>query len=72
MAFGFNQAIIFACLMVIIAAFIGTQDLGQELQRPLDGTLFGSSTLVFCHFSMKLWNYCLNAPIYRMLHIRFS
>ncbi|MEL6522523.1 MAG: ABC transporter permease subunit, partial [Pseudomonadota bacterium] len=30
MAVGFNQAIIFAFFMVIIAAFIGTQDLGQE------------------------------------------
>jgi len=38
MAVGFNQAIIFAFFMVIIAAFIGTQDLGQELQRTLAGT----------------------------------
>ena len=28
----------FAFFMVIIAAFIGTQDLGQELQRTLAGT----------------------------------
>ena len=38
MAIGFNQAIMFAFFMVIIAAFIGTQDLGQELQRTLAGT----------------------------------
>ena len=37
MAVGFNQAIMFAFFMVIIAAFIGTQDLGQELQRTLAG-----------------------------------
>ncbi len=41
MAVGFNQAIMFAFFMVIIAAFIGTQDLGQELQRTLAGTQLG-------------------------------
>lgn len=41
MAVGFNQAINFAFFMVIIAAFIGTQDLGQELQRTLAGTDLG-------------------------------
>lgn len=43
MAIGFNQAIMFAFFMVIIAAFIGTQDLGQELQRTLAGTNLGTN-----------------------------
>lgn len=43
MAVGFNQAIMFAFFMVIIAAFIGTQDLGQELQRTLAGTNLGTN-----------------------------
>lgn len=43
MAVGFNQAIMFAFFMVIIAAFIGTQDLGQELQRTLAGTEMGKN-----------------------------
>lgn len=43
MAVGFNQAIMFAFLMVIIAAFIGTQDLGQELQKKLAGTDLGKN-----------------------------
>lgn len=43
MAVGFNQAIMFAFFMVIIAAFIGTQDLGQELQRTLAGTELGKN-----------------------------
>ena len=43
MAIGFNQAIMFAFFMVIIAAFIGTQDLGQELQRTLAGTHLGKN-----------------------------
>ncbi len=42
-AIGFNQAIMFAFFMVIIAAFIGTQDLGQELQRTLAGTDLGKN-----------------------------
>jgi glycine betaine/proline transport system permease protein len=33
----------FAFFMVIIAAFIGTQDLGQELQRTLAGTDLGKN-----------------------------
>lgn len=41
MAVGFNQAIMFAFFMVIIAAFIGTQDLGQELQKTLAGNELG-------------------------------
>ena len=43
MAVGCNQAIMFAFFMVIIAAFIGTQDLGQELQRTLAGTDLGKN-----------------------------
>lgn len=43
LAIGFNQAIMFAFFMVIIAAFIGTQDLGQELQRTLAGTDLGKN-----------------------------
>ena len=43
MAVGFNQSIMFAFFMVIIAAFIGTQDLGQELQRTLAGTELGKN-----------------------------
>jgi len=43
MAIGFNQAIMFAFFMVIIAAFIGTQDLGQELQRTLAGADLGKN-----------------------------
>ena len=43
MAVVFNQAIMFAFFMVIIAAFIGTQDLGQELQKTLAGTELGKN-----------------------------
>lgn len=43
MVVGINQAIMFAFFMVIIAAFIGTQDLGQELQRTLAGTDLGTN-----------------------------
>jgi glycine betaine/proline transport system permease protein len=38
---GANQSIMFALFMVIIAAFIGTQDLGQEMQRALSATDVG-------------------------------
>jgi len=63
MAIGFNQAIMFAFFMVIIAAFIGTQDIGQELQRTLAGTELGKNfilgisvslmALVFDHITMR-------------------
>mgnify|MGYP000126660174 CR=1 FL=1 len=43
MAVGLNQAVMFAFFMVIIAAFIGTQDLGQEMQRTLAGTDLGKN-----------------------------
>ncbi len=63
MAIGFNQAIMFAFFMVIIAAFIGTQDLGQELQKTLAGNQLGKNfvlgicvavmALTFDHIIMK-------------------
>ncbi len=63
MAIGFNQAIMFAFFMVIIAAFIGTQDLGQELQKTLAGNQLGKNfvlgicvavmALTFNHIIMK-------------------
>ncbi len=43
MAIGFNQTIMFSFFMVIIAAFIGTQGLGQELQRTLAGNQLGKN-----------------------------
>lgn len=46
MAVGFNQAIMFAFFMVIIAAFIGTQDLGQELQKTLAGNNLGKNFIL--------------------------
>ena len=46
MGVGFNQAIMFAFFMVIIAAFIGTQDLGQELQRTLAGADLGKNMVL--------------------------
>ncbi len=54
-AVGLNQAFIFAFFMVIIAAFIGTRDLGQELQRTLAGTDLGKNfTLGFSVVFMAL------------------
>mgnify|MGYP000122451737 CR=1 FL=1 len=38
---GANQSIMFSLFMVIIAAFIGTQDLGQEMQRALSSSDVG-------------------------------
>lgn len=38
---GANQSIMFSLFMVIIAAFIGTQDLGQEMQRALSSADVG-------------------------------
>ena len=52
MAVGFNQAIIFAFFMVIIAAFIGTQDLGQELQKTLAGTELGKNIVLGINVSL--------------------
>ncbi len=66
MAVGFNQAIMFAFFMVIIAAFIGTQDLGQELQKTLAGNELGKNfvlgmcvalmALTFNHIIMRWSN----------------
>ncbi|MEO1538209.1 MAG: ABC transporter permease subunit [Pseudomonadota bacterium] len=54
-AVGLNQALVFAFFMVIIAAFIGTRDLGQELQRTLAGTDLGTNfTLGFSVVFMAL------------------
>lgn len=54
-AVGLNQAFIFAFFMVIIAAFIGTRDLGQEMQRTLAGTQLGKNfTLGFSVVFMAL------------------
>lgn len=52
MAVGFNQAIMFAFFMVIIAAFIGTQDLGQELQKTLAGTELGKNFVLGINVSL--------------------
>ncbi len=43
---GVNQSILFALFMVIIAAFIGTQDLGQEMQRALSFTDVGKGLVL--------------------------
>ena len=42
----------FAFFMVIIAAFIGTQDLGQELQRTLAGTDLGKNFVLGINVSL--------------------
>lgn len=52
---GANQSVMFALFMVIIAAFIGTQDLGQEMQRALSTTDVGKGlTLGFAVAFMGL------------------
>ena len=43
---GLNQSVMFALFMVIIAAFIGTQDLGQEMQRALASTDVGKGLVL--------------------------
>ncbi len=54
-AVGLNQALMFSFFMVIIAAFIGTRDLGQEMQRTLAGTHLGKNfTLGFSVVFMAL------------------
>ena len=45
-AVGANQSVLFALFMAIIAAFIGTQDLGQELQRALSSTDVGKGLVL--------------------------
>ncbi|SEB02976.1 glycine betaine/proline transport system permease protein [Rubrimonas cliftonensis] len=46
MLVGLNQAVMFALFMVIIAAFIGTQDLGQEMQRALSASDVGKGLVL--------------------------
>ena len=43
---GLNQSVMFSLFMVIIAAFIGTQDLGQEMQRALSSTDVGKGLVL--------------------------
>ncbi|MDG1936170.1 MAG: ABC transporter permease subunit [Paracoccaceae bacterium] len=52
MAVGFNQALMFSFFMTMIAAFIGTIDLGQELQRTLAGTNLGKNFVLGLNVSM--------------------
>nr|WP_245639389.1 ABC transporter permease subunit [Rubellimicrobium mesophilum] len=46
MMVGANQSVMFSLFMVIIAAFIGTQDLGQEMQRALSSTDVGKGLVL--------------------------
>ncbi len=43
---GLNQSVMFSLFMVIIAAFIGTQDLGQEMQRALSAADVGKGLVL--------------------------
>lgn len=43
---GVNQSVMFSLFMVIIAAFIGTQDLGQEMQRALSSSDAGKGLVL--------------------------
>jgi glycine betaine/proline transport system permease protein len=43
---GINQTVMFSLFMVVIAAFIGTQDLGQEMQRALSSTDVGKGLVL--------------------------
>ncbi len=43
---GINQTVMFSLFMVIIAAFIGTRDLGQEMQRALSATDVGKGLVL--------------------------
>jgi glycine betaine/proline transport system permease protein len=43
---GVNQTVMFSLFMVIIAAFIGTRDLGQEMQRALSATDVGKGLVL--------------------------
>ncbi|MGI9332759.1 MAG: ABC transporter permease [Gammaproteobacteria bacterium] len=52
---GLNQAVMFSLFMVIIAAFIGTQDLGQEMMRALSANDVGKGLVLgLCVASMGL------------------
>lgn len=43
---GANQSIMFSLFMVIVAAFVGTRDLGQEMQRALSSTDVGKGLVL--------------------------
>lgn len=46
---GINQTVMFSLFMVVIAAFIGTQDLGQEMMRALSSSDLGKGLVLgFC------------------------
>ena len=52
---GINQTVMFSLFMVIIAAFIGTQDLGQEMMRALSFSDTGKGLVLgFCVAFMGL------------------
>lgn len=52
---GVNQTVMFSLFMVIIAAFIGTQDLGQEMMRALSANDVGKGLVLgFCVAFMGL------------------
>ncbi len=52
---GLNQTVMFSLMMVIIAAFIGTQDLGQEIMRAKALSDVGMSLVLgFCVAAMGL------------------
>ncbi|WP_336269808.1 ABC transporter permease [Vreelandella arctica] len=52
---GLNQTVMFSLFMVIIAAFIGTQDLGQEMMRALSSNNVGKGLVLgLCVASMGL------------------
>ena len=46
MMVGLNQTVLFSLFMVVIAAFIGTIDLGQEMQRALSASDFGKGMVL--------------------------
>lgn len=55
MMVGLNQTVMFSLFMVIIAAFIGTQDLGQEMMRALSSSDVGKGLVLgFCVASIGL------------------
>ena len=55
MMVGVNQCVLFSLFMVVIASYIGTTDLGQEMQRALSGAEFGKGlTLGLCVAFMGL------------------
>lgn len=52
---GLNQTVLFSLFMVIIAAFIGTRDLGQEMMKALSSTDIGQGLVLgLCVASLGL------------------